>query len=47
MASDDNVAYSNIRCRNVASEIRDRLNIDANYVVGDILICQKMDTSGS
>ena len=41
MASDHNIAYTNIRCRNVASEIRERLNIHAKYVVGDILIARK------
>ena len=41
MASEHNIAYTNIRCRNVASEIRDRLDINAKYVVGDILIARK------
>ena len=41
MASEHNIAYTNIRCRNVASEIRERLNISAKYVVGDILIARK------
>ena len=41
MASEHNIAYTNIRCRNVASEIRDRLDIKDKYVVGDILIARK------
>ena len=38
MASEHNIAYTNMRCENVANEIRDRLNISEKYVVGDILV---------
>ena len=38
MASEHNIAYTNMRCGNVANEIRDRLNISEKYVVGDILV---------
>ena len=36
MASEHNIAYTNIRCRNVASEVRKRLDIRDKYVVGYI-----------
>jgi len=36
MASEHNIAYTNIRCRNVASEVRKRLGIKDKNVVGDI-----------
>ena len=41
MASEHNIAYTNIRCRNVASEVRKRLGIKEKYVVGDVLISRK------
>ena len=41
MASEHNIAYTNIRCRNVASEVRKRLGIREKYVVGDVLISRK------
>ena len=41
MASEHNIAYTNIRCRNVASEVRKRLGIKDKYVVGDVLISRK------
>ena len=41
MASEHNIAYTNLRCRSVSNEIRDRLNINAKYVVGDMLIARK------
>ena len=41
MASDHNIAYRNIRCRNVASEIRERLGKKDKYEVGEILIARK------
>ena len=41
MASEHNIAYTNIRCRNVASEIRKRLGLKEKYVVGDVLISRK------
>ena len=40
MASEHNIAYTNMRCENVANEIRDRLNISEKYVVGDILVAR-------
>ena len=41
MASEHNIAYTNIRCRNVANEIRNRLNKKEKYEVGEILIARK------
>ena len=41
MASEHNIAYRNIRCRNVASEIRERLGKKDKYEVGEILIARK------
>ena len=41
MASEHNIAYTNIRCRNVANEIRSRLNKKDKYEVGEILIARK------
>ena len=41
MASEHNIAYTNIRCRNVANEIRDKLNKKDKYEVGEILIARK------
>ena len=41
MASEHNIAYTNIRCRNVANEIRNRLNTKDKYEVGEILIARK------
>ena len=41
MASEHNIAYTNIRCRNVANEIRDRLKKQDKYEVGEILIARK------
>ena len=41
MASEHNIAYTNIRCRNVANEIRGRLNKQEKYEVGEILIARK------
>ena len=40
MASEHNIAYANMRCENVANEVRDRLNISETYVVGDILVAR-------
>ena len=40
MASEHNIAYTNIRCRNVANEIRSRLNKKDKYEVGEILIAR-------
>lgn len=41
MVSEHNITYTNIRCRNVASEVRKRLGIKKKYVVGDVLISRK------
>ena len=41
MASEHNIAYTNIRCRNVENEIRNRLNKKDKYEVGEILIARK------
>ena len=41
MASEHNIAYTNIRCRNVTNEIRNRLNKKDKYKVGEILIARK------
>ena len=41
MASEHNIAYTSIRCRNVANEIRDRLKKQDKYEVGEILIARK------
>ena len=41
MASEHNIAYTNIRCRNVANKIRNRLNKKDKYEVGEILIAKK------
>ena len=41
MASEHNIAYTNIGCRNVANEIRNRLNKKDKYEVGEILIARK------
>ena len=41
MVSDYNIAYTNIRCRNVANELRNRLNKKDKYEVGEILIARK------
>ena len=41
MASEHNIAYTNIRCRHVANEIRNRLNKKDKYEVGEILIARK------
>ena len=40
MASEHNIAYTNIRCRNVANEIRNRLNKKDEYEEGEILIAR-------
>ena len=41
MASDHNIACTNIRCRTVSSEIRERLGKGNKYEVGEILIARK------
>ena len=48
MLSENNIAYTNIRCQAVANEIRRRLNKKDKYEVGEILICRlyKKDEGG-
>ena len=41
MASEHNIAYTNIRCRNVANEVRKRLGKKNKYEIGEILIARK------
>ena len=41
MASNHNIAYTNIRCRTASSEIRERLGKRNKYEVGEILIARK------
>ena len=41
MASEHNIAYTNMRCRNVANEIRERMNKTNKYEVGEVLIARK------
>ena len=41
MASEHNLAYRNIRCRTVSTEIRNRLGKKDKYEVGEILIARK------
>ena len=41
MPSDHNIADTNIRCRNVANEIRERMGKRNKYEVGEILIARK------
>eukprot|EP00438_Fugacium_kawagutii_P004546 Skav222288 [mRNA] locus=scaffold807:301469:304798:- [translate_table: standard] len=40
MLSENNIAYTNIRCQAVANEIRRRLNKKDKYEVGELLICR-------
>ena len=41
IASEHNIAYTNMRCRNVANEIRERMNKTNKYEVGEVLIARK------
>ena len=41
MASEHNIAYTTIRCRNVSNEIRERLIKEDKYEVGEILISRE------
>ena len=43
MASEHNIAYRNIRCRYLASEIRERLGKQSKYKVGEVLIAREWD----
>lgn len=40
MVSEHNIAYTNIRCQAVASEVRKRLGKKGKYEAGEILICR-------
>ena len=40
MASENNIAYTNIRCQAVANEVRKRLGKKGKYEAGEILICR-------
>ena len=39
-ASENNIAYTNIRCQAVANEVRKRLGKKGKYEAGEILICR-------
>ena len=41
MASEQNIANTNIRCRNVANEVRQRLGKKHKYEIGETLIARK------
>ena len=41
MSSEHNIAYTNIRCRNVANEVRKRLGKKDKYEIGETLIARK------
>ena len=40
MISENNIAYTNLRCQAVSNEIRKKLNKQTKYEVGEILICR-------
>eukprot|EP00438_Fugacium_kawagutii_P025372 Skav203192 [mRNA] locus=scaffold3430:4676:8188:+ [translate_table: standard] len=48
MISENNIAYTNLRCQAVSNEIRKKLNKQAKYEVDEILICRlyRMDEFG-
>ena len=46
MASEKNIACTNMRCRNVSSSIGNNLGQTDKYEVGDILICRKYKKIG-
>ena len=48
MQSENNIAYTNLRCQAVSNEIRKRLNKKHKYEAGEILICRlyKKDEEG-
>ena len=47
MASEKNIAYTNIRCKNVSNYIRSNLGKTDKYEVGEILICRKYKKVGN
>ena len=47
MASEKNIAYTNIRCKNVSNYIRSNLGKTDKYEVGETLICRKYKKVGN
>ena len=47
MASEKNIAYTNIRCNYVSNYIRSNLGKTDKYEVGETLICKKYKKVGS
>ena len=47
MASEKNIAYTNIRCKNVSNYIRSNLGKKDKYEVGETLICRKYKKVGN
>ena len=47
MASEKNIAYTNIRCKNVSNYIRNNLGKTDKYEVGETLICRKYKKVGN
>ena len=47
MASEKNIAYTNIRCKNVSNCIRSNLGKTDTYEVGETLICRKYKKVGN
>ena len=47
MASEKNIAYTNMRCKNVSNYIRSNLGKTDKYEVGEILICRKYKKVGN
>ena len=47
MAPEKNIAYTNIRCKNVSNYIRSNLCKTDNYEVGETLICRKYRKVGN
>ena len=40
MTSENNIAYTNMRCQAVSAEVRRRLDKKDKYEVGEMLICR-------
>ena len=47
MASEKNIAYTNIRCKNVSNYIRNNQGKTDKYEVGETLICRKYKKVGN
>ena len=47
MASEKNIAYTNIRCKNVSNYIRSKVGKTDKYEVGETLICRKYKKVGN